>query len=277
MSRRGKPDPRFDEPQGGLPDYLFEPAVNWMMELLWRDEPTSFSRVPDTDRLRLMQVALRMSAPLSWQDGGHSALRSLVERMGEDRELALDVLDFLVQTAAAADYADNLNAMLVLGGSEWEVAAVDDRRQLARRSVGPVRESIDAVRTDSQRAHHHLVQAWSQLNGRRPDPSAVYREAVKAVEAVARPIVSPHNPRATLGTVIRDIRAKPEKWGVVLEGASALDVANMADLIWKGQADRHGSDDPTVPLAVTLQEADAALHIAIALTRLFAGGHVRGV
>jgi hypothetical protein len=110
--------------------------------------------------------------------------------------------------------------------------------------------------------------------GRDPDPSTAYRESIRAVEVVAKPIVSPENNRATLGTVIRDMKAKPEKWVVRLDNSSTEQVIAMCELLWKGQTDRHGSDDPEVPLNVSQEEADSAFYIALALVRLFASGAV---
>jgi hypothetical protein len=45
----------------------------------------------------------------------------------------------------------------------------------------------------------------------------------------------------------------------------------MAALVWKSQFDRHGTDDASLPLNVSQAEADAAVHISIALVRIFAG------
>ena len=223
LSKRGMADPRFDEPQLGLPDYLFQPVVDWINPLLWQQDPVAGPPEPRVEALRTMQAALRMDPPLDWSVGGDGAIANLVRRMGANREFALDVLDFIVQYSASAEYADELGETLIIAGSEWEVAVVEEgSRQLGKRAVGPVREGIDAIRTPSQRAHHHLTRAWGQLTGRKPDASGVYREAIKAVEAAARPVVSPQNDRTTLGTIIRDLRAKPEKWEVVLDGLPAV-------------------------------------------------------
>lgn len=75
--------------------------------------------------------------------------------------------------------------------------------------------------------------------------------------------------------MIADIRNKPAKWTVVLEGASMENVADLASMIWTSQLDRHGTDDETVPLSVSQDEADAAVHLAIGLVRLFVGGQVK--
>jgi hypothetical protein len=274
LSRRVRTDPRFDEPQAGLPDYLVEPVIDWVRPLLLRDDPSLLHAVPAEDRLRTLQLLLRLDVPLDWRNDAYSALDSLLTRMVEDRELALDVVDALVQLMASPEYANDLDARLRLGGSEWSVLEHDGSRALVRRAIGPVPESIEAIWSDSQRGHQHLMSAWRKLNGRAADPSGAYREAIKAVEAVAKPVISPDNARATLGTMIRDIRAKPDKWEFVLGGASVEDVAALADLLWKGHLDRHGSDDESVPLEVSMAEADTAVHLAVPIVRIFAAGLV---
>ncbi len=90
-----------------------------------------------------------------------------------------------------------------------------------------------------------------------------------------RPVGTPHSSQATLGTMISALRDKPEKWEVVLSGATVEDIANMAKMIWRSQLDRHGTDDESVPLTVSQEESDAAVHVAIALVRLFGADFVR--
>jgi hypothetical protein len=58
----------------------------------------------------------------------------------------------------------------------------------------------------------------------------------------------------------------------VLDKATPEDVASKMKTIRKGQGDRHGNDDPETPLAVGQEEADAAFHIALSLTRIFSNG-----
>jgi hypothetical protein len=275
LSKRGEPDPRFDGPQKGLPDYLLRPVMNWLGALLWLTDPM-YGSEPDVDALQKLQLTLRLRQPLNWENHGESAIENLRSRMADDREFALDVLDFFVQKVAVPLYSDELGAILEEGGSEWEVAELpEDGRHLAKRVVGPVSEAIDSLRNDSERAHHHLLIAWQKLVGRSPDPSGAYREAIRGVEAAAKPVVTPDDPTATLGKIIRAVRDKPEKWVVVLDKSSPAQIADMTDLIWKGQLDRHGTDDPDAPLNVTQEEADAAVHIAISLSRLFASGAIR--
>jgi hypothetical protein len=44
--------------------------------------------------------------------------------------------------------------------------------------------------------------------------------------------------------------------------------------VWKGQLDRHGTDDEAIPLHVSSAEADSAFSACLNLVRQFAGGHV---
>lgn len=115
-----------------------------------------------------------------------------------------------------------------------------------------------------------MTTAWNRLEGRNPDPSGAYREAIRAIECVAKPVITPNDSLATLGKMIGAMRSNPKKWTFVL-GTDAGPVADMAALVWKSQLDRHGTDDESVPLNVSQEEADAAVHVSIALVRIFAG------
>jgi hypothetical protein len=49
----------------------------------------------------------------------------------------------------------------------------------------------------------------------------------------------------------------------------------MLDLLWKSQLDRHGTPDETVPLSVSLEEAEATLHLALTLVHWFRTGAIK--
>jgi hypothetical protein len=271
LSARNTKDTRFDGPEQGLPDYFLASICEWLSARFAVQEPYGVTTI-DGNLLRTVQVVLRMDPPLDWRNGTEGAFSSLLGHVYGDREFALDLLDLLVSfcddTAAAA-----LNAMLTMGGSEWEVTNIGGpERSLTKRTLGPVGDVIDQLRPVSERAHAHLTISWSKLAGRNPDPSASYREAVKAIEAVAKPAVLPNDDLATLGKVIGELRANPSRWQFVLEPDGAGGIADMCDLVWKGQLDRHGTDNADAPLQVSQREADAAFHIALCLVRIFAGG-----
>ncbi len=208
------------------------------------------------------------------------ALKDLLARMNSDEIFALDAIDWMLSHNGllnmgyygAENWSQKLSETLRQGGSAWEVLADGDHYRLSHRTVGPVVEVLERTATESTRAHHHLAEAWSRLAGRNPDPSGAYREAIRAVEAVAKPVILPANDRATLGQMIAALRDKPEKWTVTI--GTTDHVRALMEAVWTGQLDRHGTDDDTVPLNVSPEEADAAFSTCLNLTRWFAGGHV---
>lgn len=278
LSQRNNPNPAFDGPYEGLPPWLLQSVLTWLDAFLYSEHYSGNS--PNDELLREAETTLRLRPPLDWQQGGYSAIESVRARVRKDDAFVLDFVDLMLSRLGpgGAEYASVLNDALTRGGSVWQVEPVDAGHfQLVRRAIGPVAEAIDDLRSTTQRAHAHLMQAWSKLMGRDPDPSTAYREAIRAVEVVAPPVVIPDDPKATLGKVIKALEDKPEKWTVDLAEATPEQVTGMAKMLWQAQFDRHGTDDEDVPLNVSQDQADAAVHIAIALVRLFAGGHVSRV
>jgi hypothetical protein len=133
------------------------------------------------------------------------------------------------------------------------------------------------MRRDS-RAAQHLRLAWRAVYGRQPDPGKGYGEAIKGVEAAAIPVVLPTTTTGTLGKVIAALRDKPAKWAVILKHPEperqVLILADMMDLIWKGQTGRHGDPDPNAPISVSLEQAQAAVHLAVTVVQWFTTGVV---
>ncbi len=284
LSLQGESDPRFDEPHEGLPSWLRGPVVGWIKESFEGVDPDDGSFFVRNNALTDLQLEMRLREPLSGGDDWRR-LNDLVARVNLDQEFALDVIDWMVahwprfsdggyvdERTVAEHWTADLNLKLRQGGSAWEVTSNGPVYRLTRRAVGPVVDVLEHTATDATRAHNHLASAWSKLTGRQPDPTGAYREAVRAVEAVAKPVILPNNGRATLGTMIAAMRDRPQKWTVTL--GSVDDVRVQMELVWRGQTDRHGTDDEAVPENVSPEEADAAFSACLNLVRLFVGGHV---
>jgi hypothetical protein len=273
LSKRGQPDARLDEPHEGLPPHLLDPVLRWLVEQFQR------AGYPLETELVKLQLRFRLDPPLD----PRGPLDDLVHRCTENDEFALDVVDYALyhlpmlgsEYVSAGSRAVALRDLLVLGGSAWTVDLLDQEEgafRLARRGVGPVPDAIGAL-SPSGRAHAHLVDAWNRSTSRDPDPSGAYREAVRAVEAAAKPVVLPSNDRATLGTMIAAMRDKPEKWHTTM--GSVDDVRRQMEILWTSQLDRHGTDDEAVPLQVTQEQAEMAVHLSLLLTRMFVRGDIR--
>ena len=242
------------------------PVVAWLKK---RIIGPSGVRAAALDRL---QLRFKLDQPLQ-------GTADLLTRVSMLEEFGLDVIDYVLHflddfktSFEPPDLVVNeLAEVLRDGGSVWEISMDGDAFGLTRRAVGPVREAVESI-PPSTRAHQHLVAGWNKLAGRNPDPGGAYREAVRAVEAAGKPIVLPDNDRATLGQMIAAMRDKPEKWASTL--GTVDDVRRSMEAVWRGQLDRHGTDDPDVPINASPEEADAAFYTCLNLVRQFVGGHV---
>src|ERR1035441_4940177 len=240
LSQRNNPDPVFEGPHEGIPAWMFQSVVRWVDEAIY--EPRGMQEGPSETVLLAAEASLHVT--FDWSSGPFSARTAALTQMQRDNEFGLDFLDFLLGVLGQEPLTRELNSILTRAGSAWEVqaATAPNHFQLVRRAIGPVRDAIDEIRPTSQRAHAHLVAAWSKLMGRNPDPSGAYREAIRAVEVVAAPMVAPNDTLVTLGKIIGTLRANPEKWTVDLAEATTQQVTEMAAMIWQSQFDRRSEE-----------------------------------
>lgn len=193
-------------------------------------------------------------------------------KLFNDAEFQLDVLDAALRHFEWLEWEEvnKLQGILEQSGSTW---VARPGKGLERRLAEAATEAASEAMSPNDRASAHLSNAWNDVFGRNPDASDGYREAIRAVEAVAQPIIEPNNAKATLGTMIGALRSQPDKWSVGLHHPDpmkqAQDFAGTMDLLWKGQHDRHGTGDPDAPLDVSQEEAEAAVHLSVTLVQWF--------
>lgn len=70
-------------------------------------------------------------------------------------------------------------------------------------------------------AADHLATAWQAAYARSPDPVRAYSEAIKAAEAAAHAVIEANNVKATLGTMLGEIRNARRKFGTVMSTPAA--------------------------------------------------------
>lgn len=98
-------------------------------------------------------------------------------------------------------------------------------------------------------------EAWTLAFGRNPNVGDARGKAIKAIETLLKPIVSPKNKKATIGSMTSEIRQSPDKWECKLP--DRVYKANGETNVKPGievfidalatigyQPDRHGSDQP---------------------------------
>lgn len=235
------------------------------------------------------RTALRLEIAPAGDRGGFSFIEALCS---VDANELLDVIDAVLAVHRAANWFDdyhrrqiaenygalvlNLRNALEDAGSAYTVRA--DGRALVER-VDPtvtaaVEHTIDAAPAT---AGSLLRDAWNHAYGLHPDPNAAYRDAVRAVEELACPLVlatAAANNSATLGTVRNHLRDAPDKWQFVLldrDGdGSVMPLVAMLDRLLTGQVSRHGGGQNSRDQS--LAEAQAAVHLAATLVQLLAVG-----
>ena len=186
----------------------------------------------------------------------------------------LDLLDYCLGYSNDFSDADELQEILDRSGSAWTVGRDDDGRYCLEKRVDKTAEKAAHQEMHIQgNASSYLRSAWHQVYGRNPNPSEAFRNAVRAIEAAARPVVIPNDSRATLGKMICALRNKPEKWQTAIGDVDTL--RKMMQTIWKSQFDRHGTDDTSKPINVSQSEAEAAVQMRVTLVQLFRTGAIR--
>lgn len=222
---------------------------------------------------------------------GRDLSRNRSELLGlfaRDEELMLDAIDHALSYPADWDrrrdpgdrrvhgIAMTLRSYFDEARSVYDVFYVGDREyELGYRQPPEVTALVESVTSDRSRASEHLRRAWSQAFSREPDSTAACVEATKAIEAAARSTIEPSNTRATLGTMIAAMEAKPTKWVTDLTSPD-LDgvgiVIGMMKAVWKGHL-RHGNPDD--PLDVPVERCEMIVHSAALLVHWFSSGRVR--
>lgn len=185
-----------------------------------------------------------------------------------DEEL-LDVIDWLIYRQPDVLQHAELDRLLIQGSSIWKVGERNGNRGLMRRVPEAVQSAAESASLRGS-AGALLSAAWSACFGRGPDTEEAYEKAIKAVEEAAAPVVSPKNARATLGTMIRDMKAQGD-WKLDLPGAAQDVPVSMMEALWTGQESRHGGNGYRIP---TQSEAEAGVLLAVPLVQWFTSGAV---
>ncbi len=216
---------------------------------------------------RMLRVEQHLHRPLDWHQGTVPAFKQILEWLDDD-EIGLNLLDHCLGEHADSEAAKQLEDILDASGSAWTVGLDDQNQfQLERRVDATTAKAAKCEMEQSSNAAVHLKEAWSDIYRHKPNPSAGYRNAVRAIEAVCPLTVIPNDPKPTLGKVIAAMRLKPSKWKTEIGDVDT--VIRMLEAVWGSQTDRHGSGEKNRPPNVTQREAEAALHLAVTLVQLF--------
>jgi hypothetical protein len=232
----------FDALHEGVPPWMLSSLMGWTLSTVSGGIGIDGMAEPV---MKLSRILHRDLGLVTSQAG----LRDFTTKITNDENLFLDVVDAMLQHGFTHQYVGRLQEILDEAGSAWTLGP--GLRGLERRVPDAVAKAAREAITPKDRASAHLSKAWNHVFGRNPDASDGYRESIRAVEAVAQPIIEPNNSKATLGTMIGALRSQPNKWSIGLHHPDprkqAQDLAGTMNLLWKGQHDRHGTGDPPGP------------------------------
>jgi hypothetical protein len=197
-------------------------------------------------------------------------------------DCALRLVKRLKGAAFTSGKVKGLEELLLDSGSAYRVTRLGDGLE---RRVDPTvtRGFEESVRTASNNANSgsaagYLRQAWEEVYCLHPNPPQAYSYAIKAVESAAQSTVQPNHAKATLGTMVPEMRQAAHRFTCVVpapDGASrsgAEPYAALMDQLWNGQTSRHGSQ--VAARTETQEEAEAGVHVAILLVYMFSSGAI---
>jgi hypothetical protein len=274
-----------DGPYDGVADHLLVPLQHWVSDALHREIKGEFGPAsrPDEEMGRVICLRLRFASDGMYSAAGSMYVDVLAAQEGVD---LLDVVDAVLayrveQGATNPTELMDLTKLLDEGGSAYRITEGLDG--LEERVTPAVRDAIrqtiaDAASNPSAGSSaDHLATAWSAVYGRHPDPVRAYSEAIKAVECAAHAIIQPNHARATLGTMLGELKgdARPKFTTALTTTGSADPIAPVEALmraLWDGQTSRHGKQTTTV--SETLEAARAGVHLAATLVQWFSSGAV---
>ncbi|MGX9923489.1 hypothetical protein ACWIG4_26985 [Streptomyces sp. NPDC002248] len=182
------------------------------------------------------------------------------------------------RAAKFVDPVDELDALLSDGASAYQVREADDvsHAGLERVVDATVADSVimavqQAEASGRDDASFYLRSSWAKAYSLHPDASGAYAEAVRAVEDVAIPLYASSDPRPTLGAVIRELDRNGTAYSMVIPDSKAVpakveSILSLMRLLWHGHRDRHPGGQTSAP--ITLEAAQAAVHIAVLLVQL---------
>ncbi len=250
-----------------LPVHIRETVADWVLsQYLGRYSPV-------TSRLTQTQAALHIVIP---HHHDSTMLRQWVHRQN-DRSL-LRLADYLLAAELPTDGAIvSLRKHLDLGRSAVRVVERHGVQRLAARTPGGVDELAEAAARGDVTAGVHLRSAWEAAYALEPDVARAFRDAVRAVEAAAGPVVTPKAASFRLGQIHGALRDQTG-WRLVLgrgDGA-AVDhgslLSSMVLTLIVAESDRHPSAAASTKPEVA--EAQAQVQLAATLVGWFVGGAV---
>lgn len=176
--------------------------------------------------------------------------------------------DFVVQEIR------NIQDILRYANVNWKISISSEgkRLYLERRVMSEVQKRYDVVAESvPELAGNHLRNSWKNAYMHGGSYKEAWEYARKAVECMLTPIVSPNNRRATISSLIRDMKVKPEKWVCTIPASNNKEsVEKFISLLrmMPYEPGHHGQE----PTEISEKEAQLQTTLAITICQILHDG-----
>lgn len=255
-----------DGPYDGVPGHLEHALIEWLRNLFW-DPDEEIDRAVLGGVVAYTHLETPRGLPPSL------LLQHVLDSCREDEDVCLDIVDAALHVTHDTHATATLGHLLRAAGSEWKVNS--DRRGLEQRVDESANESFQLATAPADEASGQLREAWSAVYGRQPNPSDAWDHAIKAVEAVLVPIVTPNDARPTLGRVLGQLASSRVTLDLDTSHRSLDSVETLEAilrLLWPNP-DRHSGGAGRMP---SQHEAEAVVHLAVTIVQWTRSGVIAG-
>lgn len=266
----------FLELREGIPKNARAEVIRWLIRDKYDHETV------DSHEYLQFQTALRQSLGLDPVKLLRvSTVRNWLAALDDATLTAL--VDFRLSTSSPRPSFDpqprnqvaRIKEILASSGSSWTVGDRSGRWGLVEALPEAVFDVARAVVSQSGQASGLLSSAWTNAFGVHKRPSHAYFDAVRAVEVLSCPLISPRDRAATLGKDINVISNRPDAWVFALAGKHPVEsFLETLRLLWHSQTDRHGHQDYE---DVGIDEAQAAVLLATTVVGWLSQGLLKRV
>lgn len=229
-------------PVEGVPGFLWNYLRNWIKDAIRDDAQTGID----------IDLTLRLNAQrfINGYPTVGDAVAAALEKPLRNQVALLDVIDWLLHRGKGS--AETLERLLATAGHVLRVSPDGDG--LVQRLDPSAWALYQHATRPQDAASDHMHEAWTLTFGQHPKPGQGWGEAVKAVECLLKPVVSPNDSKATLGKMTAAIRNGHDKWTCALPSRDlkvnghqtvkpGLEVLTDCLATIGYQPGRHGGDD----------------------------------
>lgn len=228
-------------PVEGVPGFLWNYLRNWIKDAIRDDAQTGI----DID----LTLRLNVQRFIGYPTVG-DVVAAALEKPLRNQVALLDVIDWLLHRGKGS--AETLERLLATAGHVLRVSPDGDG--LVQRLDPSAWALYQHATRPQDAASDHMHEAWTLTFGQHPKPGQGWGEAVKAVECLLKPVVSPNDSKATLGKMTAAIRNGHDKWTCALPSRDlkvnghqtvkpGLEVLTDCLATIGYQPGRHGGDD----------------------------------